>query len=175
MKVSGIYKIQSSLFPNKIYIGSAINIYRRWSQHFSDLKRNKHSNSKLQNHYNKYGVEDLQCSIILYGCKKDELIIIEQYFLDFYIPFFNICKIAGSNLGLHWKLSEESKANIAKASKGRKSALGYKHTMESKLKMSISKKHPLTEEHKKHQRKPKSELHKQHIKDSWILRKQNKK
>ena len=34
---------------NKIYIGSAINIYARFKQHKSLLKRNEHHSIKLQN------------------------------------------------------------------------------------------------------------------------------
>jgi len=42
MKISGIYKAQSDKFSNKIYIGSSIDIFKRWNSHLNDLKRNKH-------------------------------------------------------------------------------------------------------------------------------------
>jgi group I intron endonuclease len=98
MKISGIYKIQSKIKPEKIYIGSAVNITNRWRQHIHYLKNNKHPNKKLQNHYNKYGETDLQFSILL-GCEKNDLLKIEQYFIDSYNPWFNNRPIAGSNLG----------------------------------------------------------------------------
>jgi predicted DNA-binding protein (MmcQ/YjbR family) len=56
----GIYKIQSVIKPERIYIGSAKNIRIRWNIHTSNLKLNRHENKKLQNHYNKYGVNDLK-------------------------------------------------------------------------------------------------------------------
>ena len=42
----GIYKIVNSI-NNKIYVGSAKNIKKRWSAHKSDLNKNKHHNKHL--------------------------------------------------------------------------------------------------------------------------------
>jgi len=54
MRVSGIYKIQSTIKHERIYIGSAIYIKSRWAMHRYQLRNNKHSSQKLQRHYNKY-------------------------------------------------------------------------------------------------------------------------
>lgn len=99
MKIIGIYKIQSKIKPDRIYIGSSIDIRRRWNKHRSDLNTNNHKSIKLQNHYNKYGLDDLEFSIILKECKKEELIFLEQIFIDIYNPYFNCLRIAGSILG----------------------------------------------------------------------------
>lgn len=104
MIISGIYKIQSKLKPDRIYIGSAVNIKHRWVCHLSDLKTNKHHSKKLQNHFNKYGEFDLVYSILL-GCAKEYLIPNEQFFIDSYKPYFNNVQKAGSPLG--FKHSEE--------------------------------------------------------------------
>lgn len=138
-KISGIYKIQSKIRPDRCYIGSSSNIGIRFKNHISELKSNRHQNQRLQNHFNKYGETDLQFSILL-GCDKDDLIRIEQYFIDSYNPFFNICKTAGninriyseetlkkmseSHKGLNtWikgrKMSDEQKKKISQAFKGR--------------------------------------------------------
>ena len=93
--IPGIYKIQSILKPDKFYIGSAQNLHRRWIIHLNFLKHNTHRNRKLQNHYNKYGEIDLQFSIICV-CDKNDLLKKEQYFINLYKPYFNICLIAGS-------------------------------------------------------------------------------
>ena len=50
----GIYKI-INVVNNKFYVGSAVNFSRRKSRHFSELRNNRHNNSKLQNAWNKYG------------------------------------------------------------------------------------------------------------------------
>jgi group I intron endonuclease len=117
MKISGIYKIQSKIKPKRIYIGSAKNILIRWKLHLRSLRLNKHHSALLQRHYNKYSESDLLFSVLL-GCDKEDLIKTEQYFLDSYQPYFNICKIAGSSLGR--KHSEESKKKMSESAKKRK-------------------------------------------------------
>jgi group I intron endonuclease len=112
MRKSGIYKIQSKIKPNRSYIGSAVDISTRWRKHKSLLSRNIHFNAKLQNHYNKYGGDDLAYSIIC-ECSKSELLIEEQYFIDSLKPHFNIRLEAKSNLGL--KRSDESRKRMSEA------------------------------------------------------------
>lgn len=128
--MGGIYKIQSGIYPERLYIGSAINIKDRWRRHLSCLKRDCHSNIKLQHHYNKYGESDLQFSILL-GCNKEDLIAHEQYFIDSYKPWFNICPKAGSCLGTHQ--SDEARM------KNRISNLGKRHSLESIEKIRLAK------------------------------------
>lgn len=166
MKIPGIYKIQSSKKPWRCYIGSAVNIQRRWFEHLRALRNNSHHSSKLQHHYNKYGEHDLQFSIIV-GCEKQDLIKNEQFFLDIYTPYFNICKSARGCLGR--VLSEETKKKISKSHIGiknnpealekiRRANLGRKnpHTPEQNLKISLAQKgRKLTEEHKAKLRKAK--------------------
>lgn len=141
MNIPGIYKIESKVHPERIYIGSAINIEERWRLHIYFLKRNKHHSSKLQRHYNKYGKIDLRFSILL-GCDKDDLLINEQFFLDSLNPYFNVCKIAGSRLGI--KSSEETKQKIRSFNLGK--------VMPDEIKLKIKKSmigRVITDEHKK--------------------------
>jgi group I intron endonuclease len=116
MKISGVYKIQSVIKPERFYIGSAVNISQRWDRHLYTLKKEIHRNIKLQRHFNKYGESDLQFSILL-GCDKVDLLKIEQYFLDSYKPYFNININASSRLGA--VLSEESRKKISASNMGR--------------------------------------------------------
>ena len=58
MRIVGIYKIESIIKPNRIYIGSSINVKDRIGRHKVDFKRNEHSNYKMQRHYNKYGIKN---------------------------------------------------------------------------------------------------------------------
>ena len=167
---SGIYKIQSIASPEKIYIGSAINLINRKAVHYRDLKLKKHCNTRLQNHYNKYGKNDL-VFIILEICKPADLISVEQKYINELTPFFNINKIAGSSLGFThsletrykmsqshmgrtaWNkglsLSEEHKKKVGESKKGNTNMLGKKHTLKSKIKMSETRKgRKYTKEHK---------------------------
>jgi group I intron endonuclease len=133
MKISGIYQIQSNIKPERIYIGSAVNINNRWKRHISDLRLNRHSNKKLQRHYNKYGEVDLQFSV-LSGCEKEDLIKIEQYFIDSYNPYFNCSPTAGSNLGIRYTI-KQNKIN-SKSKKGIQA--GNKHPLYGKHHTEIS-------------------------------------
>lgn len=114
--VSGIYKIQSRLKPDRVYIGSSVDIHLRWGRHLYDLLKNRHRSFKLQNHFNKYGKPDLAFSILT-TCEKDELIQKEQFFIDSINPWFNIAKVAGNPmLGRHQ--SEETKNKLSKLKTG---------------------------------------------------------
>lgn len=139
MKICGIYKIESIYHPDRIYIGSSINIKRRWTDHKNLLKFNRHKSPKLQNHYNKYKKEDLVYSIVL-ECDSSILIKNEQYFIDLYKPYFNICPIAASTLNrpATQKQKEAIKYCQTKEAieKSRLSRLGMVHSEETKLKIS---------------------------------------
>jgi group I intron endonuclease len=147
MNISAIYKIESKLKPERIYVGGSNNITRRWREHLTNLRSQKHGNSKLQNHYNKYGETDLQFTILL-SCEEEDLIKIEQYFIDSYTPYFNLCKIAGRQMGMKGrKHSEEFKRKIGNFHRGkhhseetkqkiREKATGRHHSEETKNKIS---------------------------------------
>lgn len=53
-QTSGVYQIRS-LESGKVYIGSAINLRRRWWKHRKDLRGGAHTNKHLQAAWNKYG------------------------------------------------------------------------------------------------------------------------
>lgn len=96
--ISGIYCIISKL-NNKKYVGQSINIGRRWGEHLAALKKNKHHSQHLQNHFNKYGIEDLTFEVLEEVVDLNLLTDKEQYYMDLLKPDFNSCPIAGSSLG----------------------------------------------------------------------------
>lgn len=134
MNTFGIYKILNKI-NGKVYIGStAKSFYHRWHVHKSNLKKNTHHCTYLQNAWNKYGEENFEFHIIKEFSVEDfpnisykelniKILEIEQSYLDEYKNKYNILSKAGSSLG-------------------------SKHTEESKLKMSLLKKgkplHPNT-------------------------------
>lgn len=97
--ISGIYLI-SSLHNNKYYVGQAINIKRRFNEHLSKLRTDKHYSKYLQRHFNKYGESDLVFSIleIVDNPNKYNLSEREQYWIDTLKPEFNYCVVVNSNL-----------------------------------------------------------------------------
>jgi group I intron endonuclease len=138
MKLIGIYKIQSISRPERIYIGSSINISERWKTHLKRLNKNNHHSLKLQRHYNKYGVSDLQFSIVIQDCKKEDLLFIEQLFLNDK-PYFNICKYAGNTLSR--PCLQKTKQKMSDSHKGCKNSFYHqKHSTKVKLQISLSHK-----------------------------------
>jgi len=161
---SGIYKIWNIL-DDRIYIGSAVRIRKRKDKHIMELRMNKHHSNHLQNFVNKYGIDKLIFEVIEIVEDKTKLIEREQHYLDTLKPQFNSCLIAGNQLSIKRSdefkknLSERNKGRLLsdetkqkksesmmrywkdnpdklllfKASKRRK---GYKHTQDSKDKMS---------------------------------------
>lgn len=115
MENTGIYKIVSTK-NNRTYVGSAVNIKRRWSRHKRDLLKNVHHSRFLQRHYNKYGLEDLTFSVLEF-CKKEELIVREQHFLNTLKCPFNSAPIAGSCIGV--TRTEEFKKKLSKLNSGK--------------------------------------------------------
>jgi group I intron endonuclease len=116
MKMSGIYKIQSKIKPERVYIGSSVNVRNRRHDHFRELRLGIHKNSRLQKHCNKYGLDDLVFSVLI-GCDKQNLLAYEQFYIDALKPYFNISPTAGNTLGC--KCSEETKRKISEANKGK--------------------------------------------------------
>lgn len=143
----GVYKIQSYTVPDRIYIGSGKNIRNRWNTHLYLLRHNKHHSKKLQNHYNKYGEQDLHFNILM-ECEIDKLLIKEQCYINIFQPYFNCSKIAKSREGVKWSNETRQKRKLPpwtderrKAHSerliGNKRALGFKHTEETKAKHRI--------------------------------------
>ncbi|BAM29077.1 hypothetical protein G176_gp05 [Xanthomonas phage CP1] len=106
---SGIYSITSP--SGKRYVGSAVNLRKRWAVHRCELEKGKHHCSALQRAYHKYG-GDLEYSVLIL-CPKEELIKEEQWYLDSSAPgtLYNSSPTAGNSYGV--KRSEETRALIS--------------------------------------------------------------
>jgi group I intron endonuclease len=113
-KIIGIYKITSKINPDKIYIGSSINVKSRWSLHKRKLMLNEHHSPILQSHVNKYGIDDLSFELIE-TCNKEVVLQREQYYIDTLKPKLNICKIAGNHLGRKCSIESIIKMRIVKS------------------------------------------------------------
>ena len=152
---SGIYKITCEA-NGKFYVGSAVNIQKRWQTHRSHLKMNRHVNKHLQNAWNKYGEKTFKFSVVEQTL-PEKLIEAEQRWIDAVSPdvLFNICLIVGSTLGIKWeeerrqkiiraltgrKLSKEAKQQMSESRKGRASwNKGISASNETRAKMSASR------------------------------------
>jgi group I intron endonuclease len=98
---SGVYEIVNSA-NGKRYIGSAVDFKRRWKNHRSTLRGNRHHCSKLQNAWNKYHEDSFVFRVILI-CAAEDVILYEQTALDALKPEYNTAPAAGNCLGLKHK------------------------------------------------------------------------
>jgi group I intron endonuclease len=111
LMVVGVYEIRN-LKTGAVYIGSAVDVERRWARHRSDLRCGRHSNRFLQRAWNKYGEASFKFSTIWRGLKPDALLSAEQDQIDYrriHYPTwlnYNLCPKAYSTLGL--KRSQDS-------------------------------------------------------------------
>lgn len=78
---SGIYCF-TNIENGKIYVGSAKNLRKRYGQHLSCLRLNKHHSKHFQNAWNKYGEDKFKYDIIEFVDDISTLLIREQYYLD---------------------------------------------------------------------------------------------
>ena len=133
----GVYYITNTA-NNKIYIGSSVNIGKRFIRHRNALNKGNHENSHLQRAWITYGIESFSFSMLCEAQSAQEARAIEQQHLDQLTPgtSYNISKNAcGASFGednpakrddvrkkisaglLGKKLTETAKTNIGAASR----------------------------------------------------------
>src|SRR4051812_13894491 len=103
--LSGVYMFKC-LITGDCYVGSALQLGRRFSEHM----HNKNSNPHLQNALLKYGISSFAFIVITF-CEPSMLIMWEQLAMDLLNPRYNILLTAGSLLGFKW--GEEMKAKVS--------------------------------------------------------------
>ena len=131
MKKCGIYKI-TNIVNNKMLIGQSEHMCRRWNEHKSLLRKNKHKNPHLQAAWNKYGEQNFTFTVMV-ECTSEKL---DEKEIMLIKDYDTMNKEKGYNIepgGGHPKMSEETKQKISMANKGR--GLGKHHSEETKLKM----------------------------------------
>ena len=100
---SGIYKILNTT-NGHFYIGSAVNIVRRFRQHKHDLIHNRHRNSILQASFNRYGEASFVFQLVEAVPDLKLLVAVEQRYLDLHcdgkVTCYNIATVAESSLGI---------------------------------------------------------------------------
>jgi group I intron endonuclease len=135
---AGIYQIRC-LANDKVYIGSAVDLGQRWRTHRHRLRSGVHHSVRLQNAWRKYGEEQFVFEILEFVSNADDLVRIEQGWLDRLRPTgrqgYNVRTQAKSNLGV--KASEETRARMSAALMGHSSC---GHTAETRAKISASRK-----------------------------------
>ena len=130
-KAGGIYEILNAA-NGKRYIGSAVCFSLRWNNHRVSLRRSKHHSAALQHAWNKYGEEAFVFRALL-ACAKEQLLFQEQRAIHGFMPAYNICKVAGSQLGA--KRTPEQRVRYAGALRGQ---IRGPHSAEHRAKLSAA-------------------------------------
>lgn len=117
---SGIYQILC-IPTGKIYIGSAVNLHRRWADHRSALRKGEHENQHLQRAWHKYGERAFEFMVLELVMFVEDLTRREQAWMDSTQCYsldrgFNMCPTAGSMLG--YRLPDVHKERIGMANAG---------------------------------------------------------
>lgn len=115
----GIYSIENKL-NGKSYIGSSINIERRWEIHRWHLRKGHHHSQKLQRAWDKYGGEFLFLILEIVDDQRD-LIERERHWVSHNNTVangYNVCPVGANHLGV--KRSDLTKSRISAALTGKK-------------------------------------------------------
>jgi len=133
---TGIYEIRN-ITNGRIYIGSAVNISKRWRDHLRQLESNNHHSKFMNRCWNKHGKESFVFRV-LENCCKEHLINREQHYIDILKPEYNTAQKAGSQLG--YKHSKETRKKMSESRpKDFSPMTGKHHTKETRAMISATK------------------------------------
>lgn len=134
---TGIYQI-TNINNGRCYVGSAVNVSKRWREHLRQLEQGVHHSKFMQRCWNKHGGECFVFRVIV-ACRTEDLIWYEQRAIDALKPDYNSAPMAGSQLG--YKHSHETRKRMsASRAKDFSPFTGKQHTEETRRKISEKKK-----------------------------------
>lgn len=87
--ISGVYRI---IVDGKSYVGSSVDVYRRWKQHKRTLEAGTNDNSKMQKAYDLTHQIKFELLEELYDVDAETLVDRENYYIAKYKAEFNINK-----------------------------------------------------------------------------------
>jgi group I intron endonuclease len=128
----GIYQLRNIITGNK-YVGRSANLHRRKNDHFSNMRRNAHRNTRVQADHDAHGVESFVFELLEY-VDADALRTAEQRHLDRPEFTYNIARKATGGYGDGYSHTDESREKI------RQARIGTKQTDEARARQSETRK-----------------------------------
>lgn len=111
----GIYEIVN-LSTGSRYIGSAVSFRKRWHVHRHHLRKGTHHSEALQRAWAKHGESNFDFRVIE-ECPREELLRLEQGYLDRFQPRYNTARtVGGGALGV---MSEEARERLRERNRAR--------------------------------------------------------
>lgn len=106
---SGVYIFINNI-TNDLYVGSSINLSKRMVSYYYYTNSDKLSKSIIIRAMKKYGLENFSLGIKEF-CEKDSqtCIALEQNWIDYYKPTYNILSVAGNSTGYKHKIETINK------------------------------------------------------------------
>ena len=104
---SGVYLFINNVTKD-LYVGSSLNLSKRMVSHFYRANSDKETKTigAITRAMKKYGLENFSLGILEF-CTKDVVtcVNLEQKWMDYYKPSYNILKVAGSSFGFTHSIS----------------------------------------------------------------------
>lgn len=135
---TGVYLIEN-LANGRRYVGSANSLKKRFREHRRQLSEGRHHSRFLQRAWNKYGPLFFRFRVVAY-CSRDDLLFYEQRLIDGLKPDYNTSPTAGSQLGYRHTEETRRKMSVARRRNPSSPRKGMRHTPETLAKLSESRK-----------------------------------
>ena len=106
---SGVYLFINNI-SNDLYIGSSLTLSRRMASHFFHANSNKETKIVFYRAMRKYKLENFSLGIIKL-CASDIIVCsdLEQKWIDYYKPRYNVLKVVGSSSGFRHSIDTINK------------------------------------------------------------------
>lgn len=126
-QLSGIQRILNKINGN-CYIGSSLNVEKRYKHHLSTLRHNSSRCSILQKAFNKYGEDNFEFQVIL-CCKPEYRLYYEQQLIRELNSQYNVFTNVSDSPLRQFTFTEQSKLKMSIAHKGKKLSEQHKHNI----------------------------------------------
>ena len=134
---SGVY-MWTNLINGKRYIGSSVNLKRRFLEYYNVNRLLNAVSMTISKALLKHGYSNFSLEILEY-CSPDELMAREKYYLDSLKPEYNILKEPGSpSRGSGWKHTEETKLKLSLLVKSEETIAKFSEGQRTRQKIEVT-------------------------------------